>query len=72
MNNCIGFWGKWFGHDFHPCYDTVEKPGQTRLENFKYEFDSTLVEVLQAQKLHESTYVKHVCIRCGKVVKRDE
>lgn len=62
MSDCPQF-GKWIGGcRFEPRYDEGGLPS-----GFDYEGRS-LVPVLKAAKTY--TYVKDVCVRCGKEIKR--
>ena len=66
-NKCSGLFGLLFGHKFQPVYHTQESiPDGLILNELIQDVDDFYVAgALQAAKLIQSTYVKHVCKRCG-------
>jgi hypothetical protein len=65
----MGWWGKKFGHDYHPIYDTVV--GEPTLDQVNGRVNpGTMAQVIEASKPRKKTYVYSICRRCGDRVYR--
>lgn len=77
MSDCVGNFGKWFGHDFQPVYD-VTPPTRPPLMEFGFEGrlhvfrEIAALEMRRDEKLTKRVYVKHVCTRCGAEIHRGD
>lgn len=67
---CSGLFGKLFGHNFQPAFSSEETFGAgadiVQLAQ-QVQADIYIEDALQAAKCVKSTYVKHVCTRCGQI-----
>ena len=75
MNQCKGIIGFLFGHKFEERCDEENGTGKwpfsdTMLSNQQLVFSSDVSNVIMATASSKSTYVKDVCVRCGKVIVR--
>jgi len=82
-DHCRGLMGRLYGHQFESRYDTDDKTdaGQKPSEQSMYQMSATalatgqgLAEMIAAGsgRTSKSTYVHDVCVRCGKVIQREE
>lgn len=82
-DNCKGLTGWLFGHKFYPRYD--ESSSTTTPGNFSSVGipDTVLSQAVEEEYLcdiiaaangdsSKRTYVHDVCVRCGKVIKREQ
>ena len=75
-SECAGISGSIFGHNFQPRYDittNTEKVSSeiiSALTERTWDYDSELVDAIEALKSSSSTYIGDVCTRCGTVLER--
>jgi hypothetical protein len=78
MNNeidkCKGISGRLFGHVFEPRYNTQE--GEGKMPNVdmwspSFSFGTDVPKVIESTKSRKRIYVHDICIRCGKVIKKE-
>lgn len=73
MSECVGFFGKVFGHKYESCCD--QKQGSCKL---KITPDIVCVpsyeikDMLKQYRDFESKYIRHICVRCGNVIERED
>ena len=75
-NECVGFFGKMFGHKFRARYNKKTEPGtsienwlgSTKLFAFPIDINKAVVDLQKK----ETTYIGEVCERCGKIINKED
>lgn len=64
MKECLGLFGKWFGHNYEKIFD-VEKGAPTATKIGSQHGASETIAILEATRSIKSTYKFSECSRCG-------
>ena len=68
-NECVGLFGRLFGHNFQPRYDEVLSDAAAETLDRLEEIESTELQYV-IRAFSESIFIHDVCTRCGANVPR--
>lgn len=68
---CQGIIGFIFGHKMEAIYDVEKKPSVISYDLLNDVYPADKVYMAEEFREVKSTYVHHICLRCGLIIKRE-